>query len=757
MAYAPIAFIAPNFRDFKTYWLKAYIPGGTTPKVMTLESDGGTQVSKLELNADGFLKSAGGTLVIPYINGAYDAYLFPTEAEAENNITTNAERVADNVTGVSQASLDLNLINDLSQAYAFPTVNAMQISTIIFPDGKELTWDGYFDQTGLGGNSGIVTSGVHVDDGGSIFSLADGKYVKANQDGNRVEVTKFGAIPDDTTDVILRLEAATLFAGLERTIWLSASGDIPSKSYMISRPWRAESNYSVDGENITIKPLVGFTGIVYNDVAGGNVPVTLDYLMQWIRTDNIRDASGPLRKKADIGSGINLDCSNIAKGGIYIERMPYSNIDCNVYQCLGGNDHGIYLGFFCWGCRINNPNIESYNGGAIYVDDGCNGIEINVPNIWGNATTPPVGITINLNCNGVSINGGFIEKMNTGLKTLTRVGGVVVTGTDFEGITNRCVDAVGDLSAPSGRITGPVTLDGCFLGSTNEAVFADNARVIVTGCRIANLTTNFVTANNGTIEDNNNEKVLIDGTATNARVITRNHRTSTYSVKNRNPYAGAGLFPSYELTNHQVTGFSGASSGLNFQTNFAGGGTDRYISQSEWFVTENQNQAEFRRIGVRLNNDAGQSSFEPVVDNNMTCGSATEAWSGGSTYVAFTVLSDERHKTEILSLDEKEKAVALEIKANLGKYKLLASIEEKGEDGARWHFGAGAQTIKSIFEKHGLDGFRYGCLCYDEWDERLERKDDTEEPDKITTTYRAAGNRYGVRYEELFAMILAAM
>jgi hypothetical protein len=101
MAFSPIAFIAPNYTDFKTYWLKAYEPSTTTPKAMALESDGGTQVSKLELNADGFLKSAGGALVIPYIDGSYDLWLFPTEAEADNNITTNAERVADNITGVA--------------------------------------------------------------------------------------------------------------------------------------------------------------------------------------------------------------------------------------------------------------------------------------------------------------------------------------------------------------------------------------------------------------------------------------------------------------------------------------------------------------------------------------------------------------------------------------------------------------------------------------------------------------------------------
>ncbi len=94
------------------------------------------KLQKLELNADGFLKSAGGTLVIPYIDGAYDAYLFPTEAEAENNITTNAERVADNITGVSADSVALELINNLSQTYEFATVAAYKAFATAFPVGK---------------------------------------------------------------------------------------------------------------------------------------------------------------------------------------------------------------------------------------------------------------------------------------------------------------------------------------------------------------------------------------------------------------------------------------------------------------------------------------------------------------------------------------------------------------------------------------------------------------------------------------------
>jgi len=101
MALSPISFIAPNYRDFKNHWLKAYEPGTTTPKAMALDSAGAATVAKLQLNTDGFLVSAGDSLVIPYIDNSYDLWLFPTEAEADANDTSSAESVADDITGVN--------------------------------------------------------------------------------------------------------------------------------------------------------------------------------------------------------------------------------------------------------------------------------------------------------------------------------------------------------------------------------------------------------------------------------------------------------------------------------------------------------------------------------------------------------------------------------------------------------------------------------------------------------------------------------
>ncbi len=160
MAYSPIAFTAPNYRDYKNEWLKAYEPGTTTPKSMALDSGGVTQVAKLQLNADGFLASAGDALVIPYIDGNYDLWLFPTEDEADTNDTNNAIRLADDIN-----SLNTSLINDLSQAYEFATVALMIASTITFPVGKKLETLGYYATGDGGGAEYVQTAGATPDIG----------------------------------------------------------------------------------------------------------------------------------------------------------------------------------------------------------------------------------------------------------------------------------------------------------------------------------------------------------------------------------------------------------------------------------------------------------------------------------------------------------------------------------------------------------------------------------------------------------------
>lgn len=94
------------------------------------------------------------------------------------------------------------------------------------------------------------------------------------------------------------------------------------------------------------------------------------------------------------------------------------------------------------------------------------------------------------------------------------------------------------------------------------------------------------------------------------------------------------------------------------------------------------------------------------------------------------------------------------------------AIQEKGEK-ARIHIGVIAQRVKEAFESEGLDGFKYGLLCYDEWEDEYEdeevidKKAEYDEDGNETVSakthvekklIRAAGNAYGIRYSEALAL-----
>lgn len=137
----------------------------------------------------------------------------------------------------------------------------------------------------------------------------------------------------------------------------------------------------------------------------------------------------------------------------------------------------------------------------------------------------------------------------------------------------------------------------------------------------------------------------------------------------------------------------------------------------------------------RVEMDPG-GDWVSVVDGASNLGDADNRWNTVYATTGTINTSDEREKTELLEIEEIERVVALELKQNLRKFKFKSAIEKKGEEAARIHFGIGAQTLGSIFEKHGLDPHEYAIFCYDEFE---------------------GGNRYGVRYEELLAFIIAAL
>ena len=138
---------------------------------------------------------------------------------------------------------------------------------------------------------------------------------------------------------------------------------------------------------------------------------------------------------------------------------------------------------------------------------------------------------------------------------------------------------------------------------------------------------------------------------------------------------------------------------------------------------------------------------EAGADNSYNMGTAGKRWD--SIYAANGTIqtSDARLKTDVRQLEEVEKRVASKLKQAIRLFKFTEAKESKGTN-ARLHSGVMAQEVESIFKEEGLEASEYGLFCYDEW---------LEEAGLNGKKSQEAGNRYGIRYEELLCFIIGAI
>lgn len=198
MSYAAIAYITPQYEDFANNWLKAYEPATTTAKLMSHDG-GSTTAAKYELDSQGFPITSGNVRIIPYIDGAYDLWLFATEADADANTTGNAIQVADDITAPSVAGSGSTSINELTTATMTANTNkAYEVGDVI--QTKE-----YSTGNGGGGTYDCATVGTTVnvdlpDEVNILVSTVDGTKCFALRHGVTINFKSLGGIGDDSTD-----------------------------------------------------------------------------------------------------------------------------------------------------------------------------------------------------------------------------------------------------------------------------------------------------------------------------------------------------------------------------------------------------------------------------------------------------------------------------------------------------------------------------------------------------------------------------
>lgn len=163
-------------------------------------------------------------------------------------------------------------------------------------------------------------------------------------------------------------------------------------------------------------------------------------------------------------------------------------------------------------------------------------------------------------------------------------------------------------------------------------------------------------------------------------------------------------------------------------------------------------------FGVRMYS----STLRPTTDNTMDFGTAT--FRGRTAYFGTGAIntSDAREKSAPEGITDLMMDAADYIEIVL--FQWLDAIKAKGEDEARWHFGPIAQQVRDAFAAHGLDGTRYGLLCYDKWENEYESvfEEHVGALGTTATLYTgerlivSAGDRWGIRPDQCLWLLAAA-
>jgi hypothetical protein len=156
--------------------------------------------------------------------------------------------------------------------------------------------------------------------------------------------------------------------------------------------------------------------------------------------------------------------------------------------------------------------------------------------------------------------------------------------------------------------------------------------------------------------------------------------------------------------------------------------------------------------------------LRPDGDGSRNLGDVSRRY--GVLYAATGAIntSDGREKTPMRAFNEAELAAARDLAGEIGVYKFLASVAEKGE-AAREHVGMYVQTAIEIMERHGLDPFGYSFICHDQWDDEYQEipaeyvENDEGDLVEVAPAYQRlvtpAGDRYSFRPDGLSLFISA--
>ena len=627
----------------------------------------------------------------------------------------------------------VNSVNNLSQSYDFETAADMVASSIVFPVGKRLHLKNRVSFQFGGGGDFIVNPIPAVSNLYGRLALLDGKVavLKDNVEGQS-DVKQYGALGNDAADDTGAINAA--HAVNDNVYFPKTSGA-----------------YRVSTIGLNDRAKFKTNGALLRGTTTGSLLI-------------ITDAVGASRDRIEI-EGFQLDTTQNGSG-----------VAINV----GTNIRRVY---------IRNNRIEQFNKGIQL--SGAYSSDISFNEIRDNVT----GIEIQSKCHALSLINNLVHGntarglsfINGDTRDVTIVGGayqgspIGIFATSVENLT-----ILGDVYYETNTIAD-VKLVNCYapkILSGDSSSLVSEASIVYDACsgncRIQGMT--YAASTNSTpfhikVTGVNGNTVIEDltpaagmtnpidtSTANNAKNVSIGS-TSKYSLNATNKAMSFGInVEGVDQWSQEFTNIGTASNRATLEF-LSTQSRDFRVNTGGVFRLYSNNQAEeYMNYNLGTANPAlaikGNFSNFNIYDGVYSNGTAAARWSTVYAVTGAINTSDERHKTPLEDISDIEKSVAREIQANIKKYKWLSAIESKG-DKARYHFGVGAQTVKAIFESHGLDGFDYAVLCYDEWDDEYEDLiDPIEDGSPVVIGKKLvskAGNRYGIRTDQLSLFVLSAM
>lgn len=203
--------------------------------------------------------------------------------------------------------------------------------------------------------------------------------------------------------------------------------------------------------------------------------------------------------------------------------------------------------------------------------------------------------------------------------------------------------------------------------------------------------------------------------------------------------------------------FTPSDGGGNAEAALAGYGGLRFYSQDA--------------LRIRVYQDG---TIAPGADATQAFGTGSRRWHTLYAQTGAINTSDTDEKEWLgAGFSPAELTAARRISAEIGSYRWLASIAEKGDD-ARIHIGVRAQAVWAIMADEGLidpieasgtPSSRYAFLCYDEWDATdpvAAVKEVRDEDGNIIIPGQPfqpgvdAGHLFGIRPDQLVLFLIAA-